>query len=357
MPHLDPRLGRSLKPGVVAVCALLLAALPAVHAARLSQAESDPGLRSAALLTLGETRTLDQFDYIMTGKIRLLFFWTGADDVGGGYIRRSASQSDPDIRLIEVLFGSDPGKAPRGINRWGAATEAIGDGSNAVFGFMTETDPDSVEEAEAEMEARQAGGEHPFSAILSYVSRQDAVSRSIPLFADTDYSIHQFDEARSLIRDRLVGDGPFRRLDSSARRCGEARGFLQSVEQMIDRALALAETPVSLCYVYNARDYMLILEDREEVDSKAVTVDRKDGTRLETTYERLIRAKFETVNHESKRSSFELFLGRDRDLRGVPVQIVHQPNFWFKVELNLEEGSASDLAGTDRGSGADNRRN
>src|SRR5882724_3996691 len=29
-----------------------------------------------------------QFDYVMTARVRLLFFWTGKDDVGGGFIRR-----------------------------------------------------------------------------------------------------------------------------------------------------------------------------------------------------------------------------------------------------------------------------
>lgn len=317
--------------------AFLLAALPLGRAALSERVEPDPRLDSAAGLTLGESRTLSRLDYTMTGKVRLLLWWKGFDDVGGGYIRRGVSRTNPNVRLIEVLFGSDPEKAPRQINRWGAATEAIGEGASAFFGFMTQADPDSIEEAEVDENARNERGEHPFSAILSYVDDREAISRSIPLFAETDYSVHEFDEALRLVTNRLAKYGPVRRLEGKERRCAPTRGFLESVDQLIGVALDGQQTPVSICYVYNARNYTLTLKDVEEVESKTVKVDRRDGTRLETTYRNLVRARFETLNHEDKQSSFELLLGREGSLRGVPVQIVHQPNFWFRVELNLEE--------------------
>lgn len=53
-----------------------------------------------------------QYDYIMTARVRLLFFWAGKDDVGGGYIRRAVSDSDPHQEFFQVLFGSDPEKLP-----------------------------------------------------------------------------------------------------------------------------------------------------------------------------------------------------------------------------------------------------
>ncbi|MGB8325543.1 MAG: hypothetical protein WCE52_21470, partial [Candidatus Acidiferrum sp.] len=64
-----------------------------------------------------------QYNYIMTARVRLLFFWACKDDVGGGYIRRGVSSENPREEFFEVLFGSDPAKAPRDINRWGAGTE------------------------------------------------------------------------------------------------------------------------------------------------------------------------------------------------------------------------------------------
>ena len=64
-----------------------------------------------------------QYNYTMTARVPLLFFWAGKDDVGGGYIRRGAANEDPREEFFQVLFGSDPAKAPRSINRWGAGTE------------------------------------------------------------------------------------------------------------------------------------------------------------------------------------------------------------------------------------------
>src|ERR1700675_4412089 len=66
-----------------------------------------------------------QFDYSMTARVRLLLFWVGKDDVGGGYIRRGTLTRDPASDVIELLIGSDPVKAPRAINRWGAASEIV----------------------------------------------------------------------------------------------------------------------------------------------------------------------------------------------------------------------------------------
>src|SRR5215813_2152016 len=90
-----------------------------------------------------------QYNYAMTARVRLLFFWVGKDDVGGGYIRRGVASEDPREEFFQVLFGSDPAKAPRSINRWGAGTEvswhksAVAASSlqedvtaSAFFGFM-----------------------------------------------------------------------------------------------------------------------------------------------------------------------------------------------------------------------------
>src|SRR5215469_5171995 len=64
-----------------------------------------------------------EYNYIMTARVRLLFFWAGKDDVG----QRLHSAWHFECRLprgvFQVLFGSDPEKAPRAINRWGAGTE------------------------------------------------------------------------------------------------------------------------------------------------------------------------------------------------------------------------------------------
>lgn len=293
-------------------------------------------LEPAVRMMLGPTRTVSQFNYVMTGRIRLLFFWKGADDVGGGYIRRSVSLSDPAFRFIEVLFGSDPVKAPRRINNWGAATEAIGDRSSAFFGFMKSANSDSADAAQADIRSQNEHGKYAFSASVGFVDPFRALSRSAPLFSNVDFDLHQLERAQKLVAGHLAEDRPVRRLDPPERLCPAARGFLQAVEDLAGRALAARPVPSSLCYLHNARNYTVTLERRTPVHSKKIQLQRKNGTALEATYRNLVRAEFSVVNHKLERSSFELFLATDGEISGMPVQIVHQPNWWFQVVLNLD---------------------
>jgi hypothetical protein len=277
----------------------------------------------------------------MTGRIRLLLFWKGADDVGGGYIRRGFSPSDPGVRLIQVLFGSDPAKAPRGINNWGAATEAIGEGYQSFFGFMKSTDTESADDAQAEMQRQRAQGKYGFSAIVAFVDKDRALSRSVPLFSNVDFNLHQIEQAQSLVAARLMESPVLRRLDPALRRCASSRGFLQAVEELIDHALTPAPARASRCYVYNARNYTLTLTERKHVPATEIRVKRKDGTALRANYTNLVRAEFSVLNHKSEESAFELLLGADGALRGVPIRILHRPNFWFEVELNLDSAGGA----------------
>src|SRR5215475_7477879 len=144
-------------------------------------------------------RNVTEFSYVMTARVRLLFFWAGKDDVGGGYIRRGVSKDDPRQELLQVLFGSDPAKAPRAINRWGAGTEVIWHKSpvveeskdddvvaSAFFGFMKSSKGKSVSEMQEELKKEKAGGAHQFTGILSRVESGRAISLVVPLASDED---------------------------------------------------------------------------------------------------------------------------------------------------------------------------
>jgi len=278
-----------------------------------------------------------QYDFIMTGRVRLLLFWAGADDVGGGYIRRGTRAHSPETRLIQVLFGSDPSKAPRHLNYWGAATEAIDSRSSILFGFMKSTKAGSAAEAEARIRKQNDQQQYAFEGIVSEVDTQRAVSRVVPLLSTVDFNLHQLEQAEHMIVEHLNKDESVRQLSRVDRKCESSRGFLQATDELIAHALRGGEVPKSLCYVYNARNYTATLEDRGEMTSKTIRVRRKDGTKIEKTYPDVFRAQFSTLNHQSgERTTFELWLGTTGELRGVPVQIVHQPNWWLQVILNLD---------------------
>ena len=295
-------------------------------------------------------RDVVQFDYVMTARVRLLFFWAGKDDVGGGYIRRGISKEDPRQELLQVLFGSDPAKAPRSINRWGAGTEVVWHKDPAIdaaksddvvasafFGFMKSSKGKSVSEMQEELRKEKDQGEHQFTGILSRVEAGRAISLVVPLASNQDYTLHQYVEAEPVMLEKLsVSERPARILDNAAG-CSRAGEFLGSVSQLTDGVVANRKAPVSLCYVYDAQVNTLTLERVAPIRKLEVKVNSaKGGTLTEKTYDELLQADFVSAHQATgKRVYFTIVLGTQGDLRGVPVQIRYQPNWWFQVVLNL----------------------
>jgi hypothetical protein len=298
---------------------------------------------------------LVEFDYVMTARVRLLFFWVGKDDVGGGYIRRGISKEDQRQELFQVLFGSDPAKAPRAINRWGAGTEVAwhkdpagnpskGDDvvSSAFFGFMKSSKGKSVSEMQQELKKEKDQGAHQFTGILSRVETGHAVSLTVPLASDQDFNLHEYSQAEPVMFEKLSSsDRPVRTLPEAGS-CTRASAFLGTVAELLDGALAGATGAHTLCYVYDAQVNKLTLEQSAAIKKLAVKVNSAKGQLLwEKTYEDLLQADFLTENQATgRRVNFTILVGTRGPLRGVPVQIRHQPNWWFQVILNLTPNPA-----------------
>lgn len=280
-----------------------------------------------------------QFDYTMTAKLRLLLFWVGRDDVGGGYIR--VGKEAGGLETLQVLFGSDPNRAPRRINRWGAATEVLrrSPEASALLGFMKSSKGSSVAEMEKELSSEKARGKHSFEAIVSRVDPARAVSRVVPFSSDVDFNLHELERARALVMDRLSTAPPSVRRweDSSPSTCAQARGFLFAVQGLVDSVLERKPAPLTTCYLYNARPYRVTVESVETVRQESVSVKLQGQAQARTRlYRDLLRARFDVRNGQSgQHTRFEILVGTEGALRGVPVQIIHQPNWWFKVILNL----------------------
>jgi hypothetical protein len=295
-------------------------------------------------------RDIAQFDYVMSARVRILFFWAGKDDVGGGYIRMGISKSDPRQELLQVLFGSDPAKAPRAINRWGAGTEVIWHKdpaihpskiddvtSTAFFGFMKSSKGKSVSEMQEELRKEKSGGEHQFTGILSRVETGRAISLIVPLASSQDYNLHQYAEAEPIMLEKLsTSDRPARTLDRASG-CPRAGEFLGAVSQLNDIAIEGGKAPQSLCYVYDAEVDMLTLEHLATIRKLDVKVNSsKGGTLTQNSYDQLLQADFVSSNQTTgRRVNFTILLGTQGALRGVPIQIRYQPNWWFQVVLNL----------------------
>ena len=59
--------------------------------------------------------------------------------------------------------------------------------------------------------------------------------------------------------------------------------------------------------------------------------------KVQHNYRDLEEARFHVLNRGTgKKTYFTLLLGTTGALRGAPVQINYQPNWWFRITLNLE---------------------
>jgi hypothetical protein len=305
-------------------------------------------------------RQFVQYNYMMTARLRLLFFWASKDDVGGGYIRRGVSTEDPRLEFIQVLFGSDPEKAPRAINRWGAGTEvswhkeAIGSAhsdevtASAFFGFMKSSRGKSASEMQSELEREKKQGLHDFTGILSRVEPVRAVSLVVPLESDTDFNLRDYARAEPLMLERLSeSPRPVKSLEDSGR-CPRSAGFLATAAELVDDAVQGLGAPISRCYVYDAQENTLELQKISPVKSLAVRLSGpKNVVLLETIHKNVLQLDFVSTHKlTGKKVYFTIYAGSEGALRGVPVQICYQPNWWFQVILNLlpqkpiEQGSA-----------------
>jgi hypothetical protein len=147
-------------------------------------------------------------------------------------------------------------------------------------------------------------------------------------------------EAQSYVLDEFLSAGrPVKKIPS-ADQCPRNAGFLETVAELIDAALQGRSTPVSLCYVYDAQVQTLTLRGATPLNQLTVRTHLpgpvKDAAVVEQKYSDLVEAEFLSESKESgKRSNFTLVLAKSGKLRGIPVQIRYQPNWWFQVVLNL----------------------
>jgi hypothetical protein len=336
-------------PLAVLLVSGLASSLPSGVAAGVPAGPDVPdqaALQEAARWIGREGKIETEYHYVMTCKVRFLLFWAGRDDVGGGYVRIGKASGEERQLMIQILFGSDPAKAPLSINRWGAGTEVLRSAdsgqpvASAFFGFMKSSKGQSVLAMRSELSKEKANGAHLFEGIISRVDDGRALSTTVPYSSNRDFDLHQYAEAEKATLQQLESNPSrhIRRLDGAARSaCPRAGEFLSTTLQLIDDAVAGRPTPVSLCYIYNARHYKATLLSVHPVAEKKVHVAlRGNCGSFDRTYRRLQEAHFEVAGEETgTKSSFDILLGTEGNLRSAPIQITYQPNWWFQVILNL----------------------
>lgn len=329
-----------LAPGILGIACRLAAAQQAPLASG-----SEPAVREALHLLSEPTRFDAEYDYELTVDVRLLLFWTGKDDVGGGYIKIGHNADDPSLEIIRLLFGSDPARA-RGINRWGSGTEVAKLGSNnavewsAFLGFMKSSQGQSVGAMQQELADEKQQEQHRFEAVISRVDSGRAISTTVLFYSGHDYDFRELEPAERVVLDRVQRgqDRKFRTLDQTSGDCNRNGGFLTTVQELINEAVEGRQGQPSLCYIYNSRFYTLTLDAVRPVPEKTVRYTlASTKQKVVREYRDLEDARLHTLNHSSgQKTYFAVLLGTKGGLRGAPVQIDYQPNWWFRVILNLK---------------------
>jgi len=339
---------RRITPAVLLVPVLAISLpLGSAAGAPAGPDTSDQAAIQEAASWIGRGGKIDtEYHYVMACKLRLLLFWAGRDDVGGGYVRIGKASGEERQQMVQILFGSDPAKAPLSINRWGAGTEVLRNSdsgqpvASAFFGFMKSSKGQSVIAMRRELSKEKTNGDHLFEGIISRVDDGRALSTTVPYSSSRDFDLHQYAEAEKATLQQLESNPSrhIRRLDGAARSaCPRAGEFLSTTLQLIDDAVAGRPTPVSLCYIYNARHYKATLLSVHPVTERKVHVTlRGNGGSFDRTYRHLREAHFEVAGEETgTKSSFDILLGTEGNLRSAPIQITYGPNWWFQVILNL----------------------
>jgi hypothetical protein len=264
--------------------------------------------------------------YRIVGKVRLLLFWVSADDVGGARITWRGNDRD---RSVSLLIGSEPQRAPREVNEWGYVREDAAGEATTVFGVRTVTDGDSPGDAEARR--TQAGHLAEFGVLCSTVTKFEAESHTTTVYVSRDATYRHVDR----VLDVLEQNASWKRRHTP-RPADVAPGFLTALDLMMRSSAAssvgatktLHETPRS-GYVYKDAVYDLIARRGERVP------------RLQTRagfLRNLLRAEISVRNRTTgSATEFVIMYGTEGQLAGVPVYAQYQPNWWFRVELELDE--------------------
>lgn len=295
------------------------------------------------------------FRYQSRGSVRLLLFWVSKDRVGGGWIRLSeTSEQDQILRKITLLFGSDPERVPRGVNRWGYAEEqSVWDETlpepadrlklTRFTGLLGKSEEQSASSFSENPAASGSTALFDIAVALIEPLASRSEMRHLGLPADLTYktaeeAIH--DSRRTLAE---IAPSEVRVLDNQGfSQYRQPLGFLTAVSLLVDQALDSMEAGLStgrlsgtkLHYLHNSRVYELKIQ-KARMHSKV-----QEGA---DKWERILELQMSTWNRETdSRHNFELWLPTTGPYRGIPLRIVDKPRWWLKVELILDTAPIPD---------------
>jgi hypothetical protein len=281
--------------------------------------------------------TAERHHYTMNARVRpLLVFWISKSNIGDAMTLR---RQDGVEREYSLLIGSDPERAPRKINRWGYIDEETRGPNATVTGLMTQSDEDSIEQAEANIAKRE--GERIFKVIHGSIVADQAQSVVTSVPAPSNYSFHRVDTLLDLAR-RDPRDGRTR----SVKLMPDTRpGFLFALADLIRehvkewKSTQRVGAGAPVAYVYHGKIYQL-RATRVQMHSAV-----KTGSAV---YPHAIASQFEiknTVTGEITR--FSMTYGTEGSVAEVPLTASFQPKWWLEVEIALDDSTPGPTLATE----------
>jgi hypothetical protein len=270
----------------------------------------------------------ERHHYSMTARVRpLVLFWISRSGVGDAVVTARQAPGEADYSL---LIGSDPERAPRRINRWGYIDEQIRGADAKLIGLMTESEEDSIEDAEANIR-RQASGDRNFKIIQATIDGDQARSVVKSIDAPAAYSFRQVHILLDLAK-RETGEGAPRIVKLPA---GTRPGFLSALADLMHAQCEQLRTTGSvrpgqpIKYVYHGRIYELRGTRARTMSTVSV------GNR---SYDHGIAADFEIRStYDGELTRFSMTYGTEGSFAEVPFTMSYQPRWWLQVDLALDD--------------------
>ncbi|HVN77442.1 MAG TPA: hypothetical protein VMW38_00435 [Terriglobia bacterium] len=310
------------------------------------------------------------YHYRMAGRVRLLLFWVGKEDVGGGSITFS-DQFLPSAQLkaegIEVLFGSNPKQVPGRINRWGYGQEwsywkahsnaAGGELQYTVFtGFMRHSDEDALSQVYATRQHEQSAQLYWYDGIESVVRPWESVSNVRHFAEPQEFDYQQSEMVQSAYRQRLDAGPPDKTkvLKNGSRLYSAPYGFLTCMREVSRQISNRFQTSgeeflrgnYSATYAYNAKTYILEVTRLKYHPSFFLPEKEPDGEGKSTLRHFSDVAEVDFRLHDmtdGSKHDFSLWFPLRGDQQGVPLRILDKPRWWLQVDLRLASQSANTM--------------
>jgi len=260
--------------------------------------------------------------YQVDARMRPFLVWIPESNIGDG--RLTWRRGRDGTLGYELLVGSDPARTPRHINRWGYLREESGDSGAIVFGVMSQSDGQSVDEADKS--TSRTDGIHAFTALRQLLAGSQArvIVSDVRLakdltYTDLDVLLSAVPAAPSTAKTVAMGQWT-------------SPGFLAAAASLMEAGRTAAGKASKAqqfvrTYPYNGHLYELQLRSADHVDLYA-----REGRSFGAAIRGLFRVLNRTTGEETP---FTVFYGVDGDLDGVPLLISWRPRWWLEIECAL----------------------